>query len=182
MPYPLPGIDDYPERYQYRFCPMDATPLARKQGRDMERLRCPVCGWTFYPVQNQAATVLVEYQGGIVLARRALPPDVGIWHFPIGHVEFGESPEETAVRETYEETGLEIDTPRFVVYDHGRGYEDRRLWYVVFGFVARATGGQLTTSDETAELKVVALEDMPPLKWTSQQKTLAAYRALQGAE
>jgi hypothetical protein len=53
------------------------------------------------------------------------------------------------------------------------------MWYVVFGFAARAVGGTLTTSDETSELQVLPLDEMPELKWTSQQKTVAAYRALQ---
>ncbi|MBW2997162.1 NUDIX domain-containing protein [Candidatus Woesearchaeota archaeon] len=35
--------------------------------------------------------------------------DGGHWDFPKGHVEEGESEEETALRETYEETGLKVE-------------------------------------------------------------------------
>jgi ADP-ribose pyrophosphatase YjhB (NUDIX family) len=176
----LPTIDQYPERYRYRFCPFDTTPLERVIHHGIERLRCPQCGWVFYPTHSLAATVIVEYQGGIVLAQRALPPDQGMWHLPIGHVEFGESPEDAAAREAHEETGLDVADLRFLTYEHSPGYGDPLLWYVVFGFVGRAVGGTLTTSAETSELQVVPLDEVPPLKWTSQQKTLAAYRALQG--
>jgi ADP-ribose pyrophosphatase YjhB (NUDIX family) len=132
-----------------------------------------------YVQQNMAATTLVEYQGGVVLARRAIPPDVGMWHLPIGHIEFGESPETAAAREAYEETGLEVADLRFLLYEHSPGYGDPLLWYVVFGFAARAVGGTLATSEETSELQVLPLDEVPELKWTSQQKTVAAYRALQ---
>jgi ADP-ribose pyrophosphatase YjhB (NUDIX family) len=175
----LPTIDEYPERYRYRFCPMDTTPLERVTVHGIERLRCPQCGWVLYVQNNMAATTLVEYQGGVVLARRSIPPDVGMWHLPIGHVEFGEAPEAAAAREAYEETGLEVADLRFLIYEHSPGYGDPLMWYVVFGFAARAVGGTLTTSDETSELQVLPLDEMPELKWTSQQKTVAAYRALQ---
>jgi bis(5'-nucleosidyl)-tetraphosphatase len=33
----------------------------------------------------------------------------GYWGFPKGHVEAGESPKETAVREAYEETGIKVN-------------------------------------------------------------------------
>ncbi len=178
----LPTIDQYPSRYRYRFCPMDGTALERVMHQGIERLRCPQCGWVLYPTHNIAATAIVEYQGGIVLAQRALPPDAGMWHLPIGHVEFGEEPAAAAAREAWEETGLEVADLRFLAYEHSTGYGDPLMWYIVFGFVGRAVGGTLQTSAETSALMVVPLAEMPELKWTSQRKTLAAYRQLKAAE
>ena len=88
----LPEIDDYPARLRFRFCPLCASPLERRLIAGRARLVCPADGWTHYPAPNLAATVVVEHGGGVVLLRRAIPPDVGIWHLPIGHLEFGESP------------------------------------------------------------------------------------------
>jgi ADP-ribose pyrophosphatase YjhB (NUDIX family) len=173
----LPMIDDYPARYQYEYCPMDATRLERAMVHDMERLRCPRCGWVFYPTPQVAATIIIEYEGGIVLAERATEPDRGMWHLPIGHCEFGEEPATAAAREGQEETGLVVADVRFLTYEHSRSYGDPRMWYVVFGFVGRAVGGQLTTNPEASALRVFTLDEVPPLKWTSQQKTMAAYRA-----
>jgi ADP-ribose pyrophosphatase YjhB (NUDIX family) len=175
---PLPTIDNYPGGYRYRFCPMDATPLERHVKHERARLVCPACGWVFYPNPNIAATTVVEYEGGIVLARRALPPDAGIWHLPIGHAEFGEHPADAAAREAYEETGLQVADLRFLSYTHSPGYGDPLMWYVVFGFAGRAVSGSLTTSAEVTELQVVPLEQVPELKWSSQQQAVAAYRAL----
>src|SRR5262245_31732621 len=94
-----PAIYDYPARFQYRFCPLCATPLERAERDGHERLVCPRDGWVLYPTPNLAATVVVEHAGGIVLLRRAIEPDVGIWHLPIGHLEFGEPPGDAARRE-----------------------------------------------------------------------------------
>ncbi|NJK80095.1 MAG: NUDIX hydrolase [Chloroflexaceae bacterium] len=173
----LPTIDEYPARYQYRFCPLDATLLVRGLVHDCERLYCPQCGWVWYPLPQIAATVIIEYQGGIVLAQRALPPDAGIWHLPIGHVEFGETPEAAAIREAAEETGLIVGDLRFLTYEVSPSYADPRMPYIVFGFVGCAIGGTLHPTAESTAVQVVPLADLPPLKWSSQQKTLAAYRA-----
>ena len=42
----------------------------------------------------------------ILLVSRKNPPDVGLWGFPGGKMEFGESLEQAAVRELFEETGV----------------------------------------------------------------------------
>lgn len=172
----LPTIADFPERYQFRFCPRCATPLEQATLFGMERQRCPACGWIHYPLPNIAATVVIEHQDGIVLVQRDIEPDRGMWHLPIGHAEFGEEPAEAARREGFEETGLVLDDMRFLSYTHSPSYADARMFYIVFGFAARAVGGTLTGSHEGMHVQVVPLAELPPLKWTSQQMAVTAYR------
>lgn len=47
----------------------------------------------------------------VLLLRRSRPPQLGLWSAPGGKIEPGESPEECAVREIHEETGLIIQRP-----------------------------------------------------------------------
>jgi ADP-ribose pyrophosphatase YjhB (NUDIX family) len=177
----LHGIDDYPERYRYRFCPMDTTPLVRCRLHGMERPTCPRCGRVFHPRHCVAATIIVEYQGAFPLAQRALLPDAGMWHLPIGHVEFGEHSAAAAARQAQEETGPVVAVVEFLTYEHSPGYGDPLLWYVVSGFVGGAVGGALATSEETSALWVVPPDELPELKWTSQRKTVEAYRRRAGS-
>ena len=54
-----------------------------------------------------AAVIAVLVRGDeILLVSRKNPPDVGLWGFPGGKMEFGESMEQAAVRELFEETGV----------------------------------------------------------------------------
>ena len=48
---------------------------------------------------------IVEEKGKLLLLERKQP---NIWEFPGGGIEFGEQPDETAKREVFEETGLEV--------------------------------------------------------------------------
>jgi ADP-ribose pyrophosphatase YjhB (NUDIX family) len=45
----------------------------------------------------------------VVLVRRATEPGRGLWSYPGGYLEMGETLEEGAVRETREEIGLDVD-------------------------------------------------------------------------
>jgi len=54
-----------------------------------------------------AGSVVVA-DGSLLLVRRANPPGAGRWSLPGGRVEEGETVEEAARRETFEETALEI--------------------------------------------------------------------------
>jgi 8-oxo-dGTP pyrophosphatase MutT (NUDIX family) len=54
-----------------------------------------------------AAAIVTGHLGVLVGRRRDGDPP---WTFPAGKMEVGESPEDTAVRETWEETGLTVHT------------------------------------------------------------------------
>ncbi len=60
----------------------------------------------------------------------------GYWVFPKGHVETGESPEETAQREVVEETGIEARVTARIGetnYVNDRGEERRISWFLMSG-------------------------------------------------
>src|SRR5438270_8005383 len=59
--------------------------------------------------------VLVLNGDRILLEKRAHTLGAGTWAPPVGHLDFGESPEQTAIRETQEETDVVIADPRFRV-------------------------------------------------------------------
>lgn len=52
--------------------------------------------------------VIVRHQGRVLLGRRLAPPGAQTWQFPGGKLEFGESVEDCAARETLEEAGIVI--------------------------------------------------------------------------
>jgi len=61
-------------------------------------------------MSTSVAIAVVEDAGRVLIGRR--PEGVslgGFWEFPGGRVESGEIPEEAAVRECQEETGLQVD-------------------------------------------------------------------------
>jgi ADP-ribose pyrophosphatase YjhB (NUDIX family) len=100
-----------------------------------------------------STVVFNDSRDKILLTRRS---DNGRWCLPGGHFEAGESVAEAAVRETKEETGLDIEVVRLVgVYsDPNRllEYADgNRFHLVALSFEARVTGGELAISDETTE-------------------------------
>ena len=80
-------------------------------------LDCSRCGWTWYDNPRPTAGAIVERPGdepSILLLRRAVPPEAGRWDLPAGYLGPRESPEQGALRETLEETGLEVELLRIV--------------------------------------------------------------------
>ena len=69
----------------------------------------------------------------LLLVRRGRGPAAGEWSVPGGRVERGETVHEAVVRETYEETGLEVVVDRFL------GWVERiddAYHYVILDFAA----------------------------------------------
>ncbi len=65
-----------------------------------------------------ASSAILERDGRLLLVRRANPPAADMFAFPGGRAEPGEGPQETAIREFYEETALHVTNPvLFETYD-----------------------------------------------------------------
>ena len=111
-----------------------------------------------------ANVVVTNDAGELVLIRRS---DNDNWALPGGAVDLGESLSHAAIRETKEESGIDCEItglsgtytdPGHVLLYTSNG-EVRQEFSIVL--TARATGGQPTPSDETSEVRWVALDDLP---------------------
>ena len=112
-----------------------------------------------------ASAIVLDNARRILLHKRT---DNDLWSIPGGGMEPGESIAETVVREIREETGIEATVEKLLgVYSnphHVIAYDDgevRQQFSVCF--LCHATGGQLTTSDESAEVRFFALDEIRDL-------------------
>ena len=68
---------------------------------------CPACNRiTYINPKLVAGLVPVSPDGRVLLLRRRFEPGAGLWSYPAGFVELGETVEAAAARETREETGV----------------------------------------------------------------------------
>jgi ADP-ribose pyrophosphatase YjhB (NUDIX family) len=120
-----------------------------------EQAVCSRCRFIFYLNPKLVAGTIPEDGGRILLTRRAINPGKGRWTFPGGFVDFGETAVEAAIRETREETGLEVElTGLLNVYTYPAAP-------VIIVYRAQVAGGTLTACDENDLLEWMAPADIP---------------------
>ncbi|MCL7459889.1 NUDIX domain-containing protein [Micromonospora sp. MSM11] len=110
-----------------------------------------------------AVTVFVlDAQDRVLLIRRT---DNGLWAIPGGAQDFGEYIAETAVRETKEESGIDVEVTGIVgIYTdpkHVMAYSDgevRQQFSICFR--ARYLGGEPTPSSESSEVRWVSRNEL----------------------
>ncbi|WP_199174900.1 NUDIX hydrolase N-terminal domain-containing protein [Halegenticoccus soli] len=103
-----------------------------------------------------AEAAIFDDEGRILLMKRA---DDGKWCLPCGWVEPGESPRETTVRETREETGLTVETRALVdVYHLPPGATFGPHGQIAVSYLCERVGGELRLSHEGEALKYHEIE------------------------
>ena len=103
------------------------------------------------------ASVVIVADGAILLVQRGHEPQLGRWSVPGGRVEPGETLRQTAAREAYEETGLEVrigaELWDLTITDGDRTFE-------VHDFAATVTGGSLRAGDDAADVRWIPLDEL----------------------
>lgn len=124
---------------------------------------CAQCGAPSAP-RNPFPTVdIVLYRDGqgVLLIERRNPPQG--WALPGGFIDYGESAEQAAIREAFEETGLAVRlTGLLGVYsDPGR---DPRFHTLSVAFIAVADVDQAPRAgDDAGNARFFPLDDLPDL-------------------
>ncbi len=162
------------------YCPVCAHPLEDRVVFGRERRVCPACGFIFFRDRKVAAAVLVEQEGRVLLVRRTMEPFRGLWTIPAGFVEYDEAPDEAAVRECREETGLEVRITELLDVIHGQ--EHPRGADLVIVYRAEIVGGTLRLSEENDAVGFFGPDELPPLAFKATRRALSHRRGKRGDE
>jgi ADP-ribose pyrophosphatase YjhB (NUDIX family) len=93
------------------YCSACGKPVSRRipPGDNLPRFVCESCRAIHYHNPKIVAGCIPLWEDQILLCRRAIEPKSGLWTFPAGFMEIGESTEQAAVRETIEEANADVD-------------------------------------------------------------------------
>ena len=152
------GIPDWLEP-MVRFCSRCGAQLTfgSLEGEERARLACPSCRFVFYVNPRLVVTTLpVTERGEVMLIRRGIAPGYDMWAQPGGFLEIDETVREAAIRETLEETGLEVEPGSIVGL-----YSRVQAAVVVVAFEARIVGGRPTVTRESLETRPFAPDQIP---------------------
>jgi 8-oxo-dGTP pyrophosphatase MutT (NUDIX family) len=98
-----------------------------------------------------------------------------LWSLPKGHIELGETAEQTAIREVAEETGIRGDVLASLgSIDYWFVTEGRRVHKTVHHYLLRFLGGELSDHDlEVSEVAWVPLDELPSRLAYADERRLA---------
>ncbi len=146
-----------------KYCQNCGSKLELKQDREGKtRAICPACDFILYKNPIPAVAIFVQNEADeILLVKRLCEPRAGMWALPSGYIEINMSPEENAIAEMQEETGLIGEVEHFI--DWFYGYSPIYLRVLSIGFKMKAVGGQLQAGDDAEEARFFPLDSLPPI-------------------
>jgi ADP-ribose pyrophosphatase YjhB (NUDIX family)/N-acetylglutamate synthase-like GNAT family acetyltransferase len=159
------------------YCPQCGEPLVTRTIGSRERLTCPSCGYVHYRNPVPGVGIIIEMEGGVVLVKRGGQVKPGQWALPSGYIEAEESVEEAAIRESREETGLDVELIDLLgIYSFPEGPPTSGI--IVF-YRARPVGGTLRAGDDALDVRVFKPDELPELPFRTHRQAMARWLALQ---
>ncbi|HKO34658.1 MAG TPA: NUDIX hydrolase [Candidatus Limnocylindria bacterium] len=139
------------------YCPTCGAAVSPQLLEDDHRPRlvCPNGHVTWRNPRLVVGTLPVR-AGRVFLARRSIEPGAGLWTYPGGFLEVGESAQEGARRETEEETELRIEVGRLI-----GAYSRPHVGVVTLIYEATVVGGRPLPGVETIEVRDFGPDEIP---------------------
>ncbi len=117
-----------------------------------------------FPLVGVGAVITQDNQ--VILVRRGKEPSKGDWSIPGGLVNVGETLRDAAIREAFEETGLEVE-PTDLVELVERIFRDDsgrvQYHYVLADFLCRVRKGNLLAGSDALDAKWFRPDELPDL-------------------
>lgn len=146
-----------------QFCPKCGSALKHKQG---DLSVCSACNHHHYDAPRPTnSAIIVNAQGHILMVKRAIEPQKGLWDLPGGFIESQETAEQSIVRELKEEIGVEIPEENVRYFrSYPDTYDYSGMQYQIFGLTFIATVPETTKfapDDDVSEARFFSPEQVP---------------------
>ncbi len=141
-----------------KFCSACAQPVEVRipEGDALPRYICTGCSTIHYENPKLILGCVPEYDGQLLLCRRAIEPRRGFWTFPAGFMENGETLQQAAARECWEEALARVDIGSLLAVVHVLHAQQ-----VHINFRARLAEPVFGVGIESLETALVAPADIP---------------------
>lgn len=126
------------------------------EGDTYQRHVCSNCGNIYYNNPRIIVGCLPVYKDKIMLCKRAIQPQYGLWNLPAGFLENGETPEDGAARETLEESRAKVDIIKLHVV-----FSLPKVNQVYLHFLARLKDTNFGPTSESLEVELFDPKDIP---------------------
>ena len=148
-------------------------------GDNRERLVCPECNYIAYENPKVVVGVVATWEDKLLMCRRAIEPRRGYWTLPAGFMEMGESPEEGAAREAWEEARAELE-----IIDLLAVYSLRHISQLQLFYRARLWSPDVSAGPESEEVGLFSFDRLPAgeLAFPSVHWAIAHFQEARGAE
>ena len=146
--------------------------LSIPEGDNRDRHVCDECGTIHYQNPRIIAGTLPIYEDKVLLCRRAIEPRKGFWTLPAGFMENGETTQEAAERETWEEAEAKIDIDGLYTL-----YDLPHISQVYMFYRGTVVEGKFGVGLESLETKLFTESDIPwsELAFPTIKQTLKRY-------
>lgn len=141
-------------------------------GDTRSRFICDHCETIHYQNPRIVAGCLAVHERQVLLCRRAIEPRMGYWTLPAGFMENGETTEEAALRETWEEARARLQSQQLYML-----FNLPHINQVYMFFRGELADLNFSAGDESLEVRLFHEADIPwdELAFPTIGKTLKQY-------
>lgn len=118
---------------------------------------------------------IVVKDGLVLVGKRRGSHGEGTWAFLGGHLEWGETPEECAVRETLEETGLAVRSPKIIGVTNDFFEKEDKHYVTVFVRTEWVSGEPRLADPAHEEFRWCLPDEIPHPRFVALQHFLERY-------
>ena len=141
-----------------KYCSDCGAPVSMRvpEGDLLPRFVCDSCGIVHYQNPKIVVGCVPDYEGRIVICKRAIEPRVGYWTVPAGFLENGETLQQGAAREAHEEALAKVEILSLLTVVHVMPAHQVHVF-----FRARLLDPEIGAGPESLDVRLVTADELP---------------------
>lgn len=137
-------------------CGSDALRFDVPEGDNRPRYWCPACGTVHYQNPKVVVGAIPVWEDRILLCKRAIQPRKDYWTLPAGYMENGETLQEGAARETWEEACATVN-----ISDLYTVFNLPHIWQVHVFFLSTMVDERYGVGEESSDAGLFLPSEIP---------------------